>query len=129
MARAACVKLAVDNTRRCRQVAVPQATIARFGRVDASLGPNWHVEADLGSNVVRLFQGTPSSAPPVAPDNKFARGLGNRALMAAMPRKLPPFLHREITRHKRPVWYFRRGKGVRIRMPGEFNSIEFLAAL
>jgi hypothetical protein len=48
--------------------------------------------------------------------------------MAAMPRKLPPFLHREITRHKRPVWYFRRGKGVRIRMPGEFNSIEFLAA-
>jgi hypothetical protein len=45
-----------------------------------------------------------------------------------MPRKLPPFLHREITRHKRPVWYFRRGKGPRIRMPGEFNSVEFLAA-
>jgi len=45
-----------------------------------------------------------------------------------MPRKLPPFLHREITRHGRPVWYFRRGKGVRIRMPGEFNSIEFFAA-
>jgi integrase len=45
-----------------------------------------------------------------------------------MPRKLPPFLHREITRHKRPVWYFRRGKGARIRMPGEFNSVEFLAA-
>ena len=45
-----------------------------------------------------------------------------------MPRKLPPFLHREITRHKRPVWYFRRGKGARIRLPGEFNSIEFLAA-
>jgi integrase len=48
--------------------------------------------------------------------------------MAAMPRKLPPFLHREITRHKRPVWYFRRGKGPRIRIPGEFNSVEFLAA-
>jgi hypothetical protein len=48
--------------------------------------------------------------------------------MAAMPRKLPPFLHREITRHKLPVWYFRRGKGPRIRMPGEFNSVEFLAA-
>jgi len=45
-----------------------------------------------------------------------------------MPRKLPPFLHREITRHKRPVWYFRRGKGPRISMPGEFNSVEFLAA-
>jgi integrase len=48
--------------------------------------------------------------------------------MAAMPRKLPPFLHREITRHKRPVWYFRRGKGARIRMPGEFNSAEFNSA-
>ena len=48
--------------------------------------------------------------------------------MRAMPRKIPPFLHREITRHKRPVWYFRRGKGVRVRMPGEFNSVEFLAA-
>ena len=45
-----------------------------------------------------------------------------------MPRKLPPFLHREITRHKKPVWYFRRGKGPRIRMPGEFNSVEFNAA-
>jgi hypothetical protein len=45
-----------------------------------------------------------------------------------MPRKLPPFLHREITRHKRPVWYFRRGKGPRIRMPGEFNSAEFNVA-
>ena len=41
---------------------MPQATIARFGRVAASLGPNWHVEADLGSNVVRLFQGAPSVA-------------------------------------------------------------------
>jgi hypothetical protein len=38
--------------------------IARFGRVAASLGPNWHVEADLGSNVVRLFQG--QGAPSVA---------------------------------------------------------------
>jgi integrase len=46
----------------------------------------------------------------------------------AMPRKLPPFLHREITRHKQPVWYFRRGKGPRIRIPGEFNSAEFNVA-
>jgi integrase len=45
-----------------------------------------------------------------------------------MPRKLPPFLHREITRHKQPVWYFRRGKGARVRMPGEFGSVEFNAA-
>jgi integrase len=44
-----------------------------------------------------------------------------------MRRKLP-FLHREITRHLRPVWYFRRGKGPRIRMPGEFGSVEFNAA-
>jgi hypothetical protein len=45
-----------------------------------------------------------------------------------MPRKLPPFLHREITRHRKSVWYFLRGKGPRIRIPGEFNSVEFLAA-
>jgi hypothetical protein len=60
--------------RRRRQVALPQAAIARFGRVAASLGPNWHVEADLGSNVVRLFQGAPSVAA-VTPDDQFARGL------------------------------------------------------
>jgi integrase len=45
-----------------------------------------------------------------------------------MPPRLPPFLHREITRHGRPVWYFRRGKGPRIRMPGICGSVEFLAA-
>jgi hypothetical protein len=45
-----------------------------------------------------------------------------------MPRKIPQYLHREFTRHKRPVWYFRRGKGQRIRIPGEFGSIEFWAA-
>jgi hypothetical protein len=45
-----------------------------------------------------------------------------------MPRPLPPFLHREITRHLKPVWYFRRGKGARVRMPGEFGSAEFNAA-
>jgi hypothetical protein len=67
--------LAVNNTRRRRQVAVPQAAIARFGRVAASLGPNWQVEADLHSNVVRLFQGGAPVAP-VTPDDQFARGLG-----------------------------------------------------
>ena len=30
--------------------------------------------------------------------------------MTDVPRKLPPFLHRETTRHGRSVWYFRRGK-------------------
>ena len=45
-----------------------------------------------------------------------------------MPRKLPLNLHREITRHKKPVWYFRRGKGPRVRISGEYGSVEFLAA-
>jgi len=49
-------------------------------------------------------------------------------MISAMPRKLPPFLHREFTRHKKPVWYFRRGKGRRVRIPGEFGSVEFNAA-
>jgi integrase len=49
-------------------------------------------------------------------------------MMRPMPRKLPPFLHREISRHKKPVWYFRRGKGQRVRIPGEFGSVEFNAA-
>jgi integrase len=45
-----------------------------------------------------------------------------------MPQKLPPFLHRQITRHRRVVWYFRRGKGPRIRIRGEYGSAEFLAS-
>ncbi len=45
-----------------------------------------------------------------------------------MPPKLPPHLHRQITRHGKVAWYFRRGKGPRKRMPGEYNSAEFLAA-
>ena len=68
------VKIVSDSARRRRQVAVPQATIARFGRVAASLGPNWHVEADLGSNIIRLLQGAPPIAK-VTPDDQFARGL------------------------------------------------------
>ena len=45
-----------------------------------------------------------------------------------MPPKLPRFLHREFSRHGKSVWYFRRGKGRRIRMPGEYGSAQFLAA-
>lgn len=45
-----------------------------------------------------------------------------------MPRPRPPFLHRQITRHGRTVWYVRRGKGPRIRVPGEFGTPEFMAA-
>jgi hypothetical protein len=43
-------------------------------------------------------------------------------------RKLPPFLHRETSRHGRAVWYFRRGKGARVRLPGDFGSVEFWSA-
>ena len=45
-----------------------------------------------------------------------------------MPPKLPPFLHREISRHGKSCWYFRRGKGRRVRLPGEYGSAQFLAA-
>jgi integrase len=34
-----------------------------------------------------------------------------------MPRKLPLFVYREITRHGRTVWYFRRRRGRRVRLP------------
>jgi integrase len=45
--------------------------------------------------------------------------------MDDMPRPRPPYLHREITRHGRPVWYVRVGKGPRIRLRAEFGSSEF----
>ncbi len=45
-----------------------------------------------------------------------------------MPHKLPPHLHRQITRHGKPVWYVRKGHGPRVRLPGEYGSAEFLAA-
>jgi integrase len=48
--------------------------------------------------------------------------------MPDVPRKLPPFLHRETNRHGNPVWYFRRGKGRRVRLPDDFGSVEFWAA-
>jgi hypothetical protein len=48
--------------------------------------------------------------------------------MEFMPRPRPPFLHREITRHGAVTWYFRLGKGPRIRIRGEFGSTEFLAS-
>lgn len=45
-----------------------------------------------------------------------------------MPRPRPPFLHRQQTRHKKFVWYVRRGDGPRIRVRGEFGTGEFNAA-
>jgi integrase len=47
--------------------------------------------------------------------------------MADVPKKLPPFLHRETTRHGATVWYYRRGKGRRVRILGEFGFVEFWA--
>ena len=42
-----------------------------------------------------------------------------------MPRPRPPHLHREVTRHGRPAWYVRIGKGHRIRIRAEFGTAEF----
>jgi integrase len=45
-----------------------------------------------------------------------------------MPRKLPPFVLRERTRHGRVKFYYRRGKGSRIRLPDDLTSAEFANA-
>jgi integrase len=45
--------------------------------------------------------------------------------MSGMPRPRPPHLHREITRHGKASWYFRRGRGKRIRLPDAYGSPEF----
>ena len=45
-----------------------------------------------------------------------------------MPRKLPLYVVRERSRHGRVMFFFRRGKGKRIRLPDSFPSDEFEAA-
>src|ERR1700730_16779897 len=45
--------------------------------------------------------------------------------MDAMPRPRPPHLCRQITRHRKTVWYVRIGKGHRVRLRAEFGSDEF----
>jgi integrase len=45
-------------------------------------------------------------------------------VIEAMPRPRPPFLHREVTRHGKAVWYVRRG-GKRIRLRADFGTPEF----
>ena len=47
--------------------------------------------------------------------------------MAAMPRPRPPYLHRETTRHGKPVWYVRVGRGRRIRLRADFGTPDFEA--
>lgn len=48
-----------------------------------------------------------------------------------MPRRLPAYVYREITRHGRVTWYYRKGKGKRIRLPdfgsGGFDEAYFTA--
>jgi hypothetical protein len=68
--------LAGDNDtpqRRRRQVAVPQAAIARAVRVASQAGPTWRVSIE--GNVIQLFQ-TESPVAAATPDDPFARGLG-----------------------------------------------------
>lgn len=53
---------------------------------------------------------------------------GKGIFSTAMPRPRKPYLQREVTRHGKVFWYFRRGKGKRTRLPGVFGSPEFNAA-
>lgn len=45
--------------------------------------------------------------------------------MDDMPRPRPPHLHRQTTRHGKPVWYVRKRKGPRIRIRSVFGTPEF----
>jgi integrase len=46
-----------------------------------------------------------------------------------MPRPRKPYLHKQISRHGKVVWYFRREHhGARVRIPGDYDSPEFSAA-
>jgi len=48
--------------------------------------------------------------------------------MPSMPRPRKPYIQKETSRHGKVVWYFRRGKEKRIRLPGTYGSKEFNAA-
>ncbi|HZZ21913.1 MAG TPA: hypothetical protein VFE60_04735 [Roseiarcus sp.] len=65
------IRLVVDNTRKRRQVAVPQAAISRAIRAAAAAGPHWRVSID--GDVIHLFQGDAPAAlaTPVAPDKRW----------------------------------------------------------
>jgi hypothetical protein len=65
------VALVVDNTRRRRQVALPQAAIVRAVRAAAAVGPEWQVRID--GNVIHLFR---APAPITVPEVDNGRGLG-----------------------------------------------------
>ena len=46
-------------------------------------------------------------------------------MMDGMPRPRPPHLQREVTRHGKPTWYVRIGKGPRVRIRADFGTPEF----
>lgn len=48
--------------------------------------------------------------------------------MRDMPRPRKAYVQKEETRHGKTVWYFRRGNGPRTRLPGEYESEEWLQA-
>jgi hypothetical protein len=46
-----------------------------------------------------------------------------------MPRPHLPFVQRQVTRHGRRIWYFRRNRSEpRVRLPDLYGSDEFMAA-
>lgn len=46
-------------------------------------------------------------------------------MTGAMPKKRPPHLCYQVTRHGRPVWYVRIGQGPRVRMREPYGTAEF----
>ena len=45
-----------------------------------------------------------------------------------MPKKRPPYLQRQVTRHGKVVWYVRKRPNPRVRIRGEYGSPEFMEA-
>ncbi len=45
-----------------------------------------------------------------------------------MPKKRPLYVETFLTRHGKRIWYFRAGKGKRVRLKGEYGSPEFQAS-
>lgn len=43
-----------------------------------------------------------------------------------MPRRRPPYLVREVTRHGAVIWYVRKGRGKRFRIHAEYGTPEFM---
>ncbi len=64
----------------------------------------------------------PSTRPPV--DRRVRKAFH----LMAMPRPRKPYVQRETSRHGKTVWYFRRGDGPRVRLPGAYESPEWLSA-